>query len=63
MDLFIPHRQATISIFSPREDRKRSLREGANRLILIKEEEEKEGKKRPKHESINKISKKGGRNK
>lgn len=44
MDLFIPHRQATISIFSPREDRKRSLREGANRLILIKEEEEKERK-------------------
>lgn len=46
MDLFIPHRGiiATISIFSPREDRKRSLREGANRLILIKEEEEKERK-------------------
>lgn len=53
MDLFIPHRQATISIFSPREDRKRSLREGANRLILIKEEE----KERRKDQDTNRLIK------
>lgn len=53
MDLFIPRRQATISIFSPREDRKRSLREGANRLILIKEEE----KERRKDQDTNRLIK------